>query len=149
MHYVFSSVGDVHSIPASSLPAPSHVLPCPAVLLVLSKEFINKHHPVDELLARCKPGAEAQLLLVLYDITSAEVEDAVTACAEASDMHKQQWGKDMGELMNSKVVKWGDQVCAPYFATRLHSLSCLHHDNTLDVDVAIVHVIWLGDGMWI
>jgi hypothetical protein len=100
------------------------------VLLVLSEEFITKHHPVDELLARCKPGSEAQLLLVLYDITSAEVEGAVKACAEELDMYKQQWGKDMGELMNSKVVKWGDlakleQVCAPYFATCLHSRSCL------------------------
>jgi hypothetical protein len=101
----------------------------PAVVLVLSKAFIGKRYPMEELqllLEWRRQGSEAKLLPVFYDITWEVIDSSVkeykrTASSEA-DSHKaaqkRQWAQDLEELEGITGIR-PDQVCHSTFTSAI------------------------------
>jgi hypothetical protein len=87
--------------------------PPPAVVLVLSKEFISKRYPMEELrllLEWRRQGSPAVLLPVFHSVDCEEVgRRAAEYEAATSDPHKQQWAKDLKEVLGITGAR-ADQV---------------------------------------
>ena len=86
----------------------------PAVVIVLSKEFISKPYPMEELqmlLERRRQGSTAVLLPVFYDVTWEEVSQKAEQYTNAwwQRSTKQQWAADLGELAAISGIRL-DQV---------------------------------------
>ena len=101
-------------------PAQSKSLPLsPAVVLLLSQEFISRRYPMEELqllLEWRRQGSKAHLLPVYYSLTYDDLGTAIEKygreareSSEAEQLPKTQWVKDLERLQGITGIRM-DQV---------------------------------------